>query len=123
MCYFDDKQDSIARLQCIMYLLHHSPVELRIRLMNPRRIVQHHLRSRMSGLALDFLFQRNFEHPMDTCAGRLRFVRDDGKLLPEQGIQQRRLARIRATDDRDETGAKGPFPLLCAVTPVAIATA
>ena len=44
---------------------------------------------------------------MNPCARRLRLVRDESKLLPEQGIEQGGFARIRATDNRDETGTKG----------------
>ena len=110
MRHIHDKQHRIARLQSIMHLLHHAPVELRVRFMNPRRIHQHYLSRRVPRLSLTLLLQRNLKHSMNPCSRRLRLVRDDSELLPQEGVQQRRLARIRATDDRDETGAKGHSP-------------
>jgi enterochelin esterase-like enzyme len=44
---------------------------------------------------------------MNAGSRRLRFMRDDSELLPEEGVQERRLTRIRATDNGDETRAKG----------------
>jgi hypothetical protein len=107
MRHIDDKQHCVSRLQRIMDLLHHPSIELRIRFMNPRRIHEHNLSRRMPNLALTLLLQGNFKHSMDPRSCRLRFMRDDSELLTQKSIQQRRLARIRATDDRDETGAKG----------------
>jgi hypothetical protein len=90
-----------------VYFLHHPAVELRVRFMNAGRIDQHDLGCRMPRLAFPLLFQRDLEHSMNPCSCCLRFVGNDGELLPQKSIQQRGLARIRATDDRDETRAKG----------------
>ena len=105
--HIHDEQHRIARLQRIVHLLHHAVVELRLRLVHAGRIHQHHLRRRMPRLALGLLLQRNLKHAMNPRPRRLRLVRDDGELLPQQGIQQRGLAGVRPANDRDETRAKG----------------
>ena len=112
MRHIHDKQHRIPRLQRIMHLLHHPPVKLRIRLMNPRRIHQHHLRRRMPRLAFSLLLQRNLQHAMDPRPRRLRLMRHDRKLLPQQRIQQRGFARIGATNDRDKPERKAIPPIM-----------
>ena len=99
----DDKQHGVARLQRVLHLLHHAPVELRLRLVHAGRIHQHHLRRGMARLALGLLLQRHLEHAVDACTRGLRLVGHDGELLPQQRIQQRGLARVGPADDGDES--------------------
>jgi hypothetical protein len=72
----------------------------------------------MPRLTFGLLFQRNLKHAMNPRSRCLWFMRDNRELLPQQSIQQCRLTRIRATDDRDETGAKG-HPLYYALSATA----
>ena len=58
-----DKQHRIARLQRVLYLLHHAPVELRRRLMHAGRIYEHHLRRGMARLALGLLLRGTSSTP------------------------------------------------------------
>jgi len=39
---------------------------------------------------------------VDPISGDSWLIRDDGSALPDQAIEQRRFANIRASDDRDQ---------------------
>ncbi len=101
--YVHEEEDGIARLESVVDFLHHAAVELGVGLVNAGRVDQDDLRRGMAGLALVFFLERNLEHSVDAGARGLRFVGDDCELLPEQGIEQRGLARVGAADDGDET--------------------
>ncbi len=45
--------------------------------------------------------------PAYRAPGRLRSLRDDRDLLPDDAVQQRRLADVRAARERDEAAARG----------------
>ena len=90
-----------------MDLLHHAAVKLRVGLMDAGSVDEDNLGGGVAGFALSFLFERDLENTVDAGSRRLRFMRDDGELLAEESVQQGGLARIGATDNRDETRAKG----------------
>src|SRR5579864_480548 len=50
---------------------------------------------------------RNMEDSLDAVPRRLRLRTDNRQALADQRIQQRRLARVRAPQDADETGMEG----------------
>ena len=75
----------------------HRPVEPPLRLENARRIDQQDLR---------FAMDRDAHQPR---ARRLRLGADDRDLLPDQRIDQRRLARIGRADHRDKARAGRSF--------------
>lgn len=78
----NDEEHRIARLQGVVYLLHHAPVELCIGFMYAGRIHQHNLSRGMPGLAFSLL-KWNLQNSVNPCSRRLRFMRNDCKLLPQ----------------------------------------
>ncbi len=88
-----------------MDFLHHALVELGLRLMHTGCIDENDLRHGTSGVSLGLLTEWKFEDALNTGARGLRLVRDDRELLTEKRVEQRRLARIGAADNRDEPGA------------------
>ena len=101
--HVDDEEDGVAGFEGVVDFLHHAAVELRVGLVHAGGVDQDDLGGGVAGLALGFLFQRDFEHAVDAGARGLRFVRDDGELLAEQGVEQRGFAGVGAADDGDET--------------------
>src|SRR5437870_7884047 len=56
----------------------------------------------------DDLRRRQIADPRDPVTRRLRPRRHDGELLADEPVQQRRLARVRPSDQRHEAGTRGP---------------
>ena len=79
--------------QALARRLHHALAEQVVRLVQPGRVDEEELRRRP---ALD---------PEDAVPRRLRLRRDDRELPPEDAVQQRRLADVRPSHQRDEAGA------------------
>ena len=52
----------------------------------------------------DHLPARIVPHAEDPVARRLRLVRDDGELLADEAVEQRRFAGVGPADERDEAG-------------------
>jgi hypothetical protein len=104
-----DEQHGVAGLESIVNFLHHAAVELGVGLMDSGGVDKDYLGGGMSRVCLRFLFEGNFEYSVDAGPGGLGFVGDNRELLPEQSIQKSGLARVWATDDGDETGAKCHF--------------
>src|SRR6185312_698126 len=101
----DDKEHGVTRFQCVVDFLHHALVELGFGLVDTWGVDQDDLCHRPSGVALGFFSERKFEDALDAGARGLRLVCDDRELLAKKRVQQRRLARIGATDDGDKSGA------------------
>jgi hypothetical protein len=106
-----DKQDCVAAFERVLHLLEHAPVQLRLALVDAGCIDQDDLRGRVAGLAGSLLLERHLEHAEDAGARGLRFVRHDGQLLPQEGVQQRGLPGVGPANDGDKPGAKGHRPL------------
>jgi hypothetical protein len=85
--------------------------------MHPRRVYKHHLSSSSPGITLCLLPHRQLQHPLYARPRRLRLMRNDRQLLPQQCIQQRRLTCIRAANNRDETSTKCHLSIM---TPIQI---
>jgi hypothetical protein len=100
MRHVDEEQHRVARLERIVDLLHHAAVELGFGLVHAGCIDHDDLRLRAAGIALGLFPRRQLQDALDARPRRLRLVRDDGQLLAQQRIQQRRLTRIRTPHDR-----------------------
>ena len=110
--YVYEEEDGVTRFQSIVDFLHHAAVELGVGLVNSGGVDEDDLGCGMTGFAWAFFLERNLEDSVDAGSCGLRFVGYDCKLLPEKSIQQGRLARVRAADDRDESGAEGHFLIM-----------
>ena len=88
----DDVEQQVPLVQSRLHRLQHSPVEERIGLVYARRVHENDLRA------------GQVQHALDRGARGLRLGRHDGQLHPDQLVQQRRLARVRPSQDGDEAG-------------------
>ena len=103
----DDEEDGVAALEGVEDLLHHAAVELSLGAVDAGGVDQDDLRGEVAGDAFFLLARGDFEDALDAGACGLRLVRDDGKLLAEQRVEQGGLAGVGAADDGDEAGADG----------------
>ena len=94
------QQQQITTFQRGPDFLHHLAVERRVRFMNAGGIHEDDL---PGGPAFP---GGHVDHTQDAVTRGLRFVGDDRNFFAYQRVQQRRLARVRAAKDADETGAK-----------------
>ncbi len=98
----DDEEDEIAGFESVVDLLHHAPVELGGGLVDAGSIDEDDLRGGPAGVGFGLFAEGDFENSVDAGAGGLRFVSDDGELLPQQRVEESGLACVRPTDDGDE---------------------
>ncbi len=89
----DQNADQIGLVRAAPRRRHHGAVEPTLRGEYPRRVDEYKLRLAVDGYAAD-------QRPR-----RLHLVRDDRDLGADQGVEQRRLARVGRTDQGHETAA------------------
>lgn len=107
MCRVYEEEHSIAALECVLDLIEHAAVELCRPFVNAGRVDEHNLRGRETGDTSLLAPARQFQHAEDPRTGGLRLVRNDGQLLPEQCVQQRRFPGVGPADDGHKSGAEG----------------
>ena len=88
----DHKQNYVDFFQRTFRRAEHVFAELELRFMNAGRVEENHLR------VVDC------QNALNARARRLRLIGSDRDLLPDQSIDQRRLADIRTSDHRREAG-------------------
>ena len=89
----DDEDDDVDVEDRLHRLVEHGPVEAVERPVEARRVDE------------DDLPVGAVEHAEDAAPRRLRLVGDDGDLRPDEGVDERRLPRVRPSRDRDGPGA------------------
>ena len=98
-----DQQDNVATFHSLAHLDHHLAAEGAVRLVYAGSIDQDDLRA-----ALVFTFTLgNIDDALDPVACGLRLRRDDREFFAHKRIEQRGLARVRATENANKTGVEG----------------
>src|SRR5215469_6938573 len=95
-----DNQYKVATFESLAYLNHHLAPERTVGFVNPRSIDQHDLPATFS------FTLGNVHDALNTVARGLRLRRNDGQLLANHSIEQRRLTGVGPAENADESGAE-----------------